>query len=110
MILSNWPYSPAGRDAAHIGGEISGWVAVAEHNLRHIEHGLPHVARNWRSAEPHWNWELNHPPEYARRVAEELAAITAAPFVTAPNKFERWRPVLRVGTGAWRIKRIWRPR
>ncbi|EAN9734523.1 class II fumarate hydratase [Salmonella enterica] len=45
-----------------LGQEISGWVAMLEHNLRHIEHSLPHVA--------------------------ELATITAAPFVTAPNKFE----------------------
>lgn len=31
---------------------------------------------------------LNTHPEYARRVADELAVITCAPFVTAPNKFE----------------------
>ena len=31
---------------------------------------------------------LNTHPEYAVRVAEELAAITGQPFVTAPNKFE----------------------
>ncbi|EGT0482668.1 class II fumarate hydratase [Salmonella enterica] len=27
-----------------LGQEISGWVAMLEHNLRHIEHSLPHVA------------------------------------------------------------------
>ena len=27
-----------------LGQEISGWVAMLEHNLRHIEHSLPHLA------------------------------------------------------------------
>jgi fumarate hydratase class II len=31
---------------------------------------------------------LNAHPEYARRVAAELARLTGHPFITAPNKFE----------------------
>ena len=27
-----------------LGQEISGWVAMLEHNLKHIEYSLPHVA------------------------------------------------------------------
>jgi fumarate hydratase class II len=32
-----------------LGQEISGWVAMLEHNLKHIENSLPHW-RSWRSA------------------------------------------------------------
>ncbi len=70
-----------------LGQEISGWVAMLEHNLRHIEHSLPHVAELALGGTA-VGTGLNTHPEYARRVAEELATITAAPFVTAPNKFE----------------------
>jgi fumarate hydratase class II len=31
---------------------------------------------------------LNTHPEYAVRVAAELASLSGQPFVTAPNKFE----------------------
>ncbi|ECB2150053.1 class II fumarate hydratase [Salmonella enterica] len=70
-----------------LGQEISGWVAMLEHNLRHIEHSLPHVAELALGGTA-VGTGLNTHSEYARRVAEELATITAAPFVTAPNKFE----------------------
>ncbi|VEA18006.1 fumarate hydratase [Salmonella enterica subsp. enterica] len=60
---------------------------MLEHNLRHIEHSLPHVAELALGGTA-VGTGLNTHPEYARRVAEELATITAAPFVTAPNKFE----------------------
>ena len=70
-----------------LGQEISGWVAMLEHNLRHIENSLPHVAELALGGTA-VGTGLNTHPEYARRVADELAAITQAPFVTAPNKFE----------------------
>ena len=70
-----------------LGQEISGWVAMLEHNLRHIENSLPHVAELALGG-PAVGTGLNTHPEYARRVADELRDITCAPFVTAPNKFE----------------------
>lgn len=70
-----------------LGQEISGWVAMLEHNLKHIEYSLPHVAELALGGTA-VGTELNTHPEYARRVADELAVITCAPFVTAPNKFE----------------------
>ena len=70
-----------------LGQEISGWVAMLEHNLKHIEHSLPHLAELALGGTP-VGTGLNTHPEYAVRVAEELAAITGQPFVTAPNKFE----------------------
>lgn len=70
-----------------LGQEISGWVAMLEHNLRHIEHSLPHVAELALGGTA-VGTGLNTHPEYAVRVAKELAEITRQPFVTAPNKFE----------------------
>ena len=70
-----------------LGQEISGWVAMLEHNLRHIDHSLPHLAELALGGTA-VGTGLNTHPEYAVRVAAELAAITGQPFVTAPNKFE----------------------
>ena len=70
-----------------LGQEISGWVAMLDHNLRHIDHSLPHLAELALGGTA-VGTGLNTHPEYAVRVAEELANITGQPFVTAPNKFE----------------------
>lgn len=70
-----------------LGQEISGWVAMLEHNLKHIEYSLPHLAELALGGTA-VGTGLNAHPEYAVRVAEELANITGQPFVTAPNKFE----------------------
>ena len=68
-----------------LGQEISGWVAMLEHNLKHIE--LSHLGELALGGTA-VGTGLNTHPEYARRVAEELAAFTRQPFITAPNKFE----------------------
>ncbi|MFS8292758.1 class II fumarate hydratase [Enterobacter hormaechei] len=70
-----------------LGQEISGWVAMLEHNLKHIVNSLPHLAELALGGTA-VGTGLNTHPEYAVRVAEELAKITGQPFVTAPNKFE----------------------
>lgn len=70
-----------------LGQEISGWVAMLEHNLKHIDHSLPHLAELALGGTA-VGTGLNTHPEYAVRVAEELANITGQPFVTAANKFE----------------------
>ncbi|EQB9976869.1 class II fumarate hydratase [Enterobacter hormaechei] len=70
-----------------LGQEISGWVAMLEHNLKHIDYSLPHLAELALGGTA-VGTGLNTHPEYAVRVAEELAKITGQPFVTAPNKFE----------------------
>ena len=70
-----------------LGQEISGWVAMLDHNLRHIDHSLSHLAELALGGTA-VGTGLNTHPEYAVRVAEELATITGQPFVTAPNKFE----------------------
>lgn len=68
-------------------GRDSGWVAMLEHNLRHIDHSLPHLAELALGGTA-VGTGLNTHPEYAVRVAAELAALSGQPFVTAPNKFE----------------------
>lgn len=70
-----------------LGQEISGWVAMLENSLRHIDASLPHLAELALGGTA-VGTGLNTHPEYARRVADELAALTSQPFVTAPNKFE----------------------
>jgi len=70
-----------------LGQEISGWVAMLTHSLKHIEQSLPHVAELALGGTA-VGTGLNTHPEYAVRVAKELADLTHQPFVTAPNKFE----------------------
>lgn len=70
-----------------LGQEISGWVAMLEHNQKHIELTLPHLCELALGGTA-VGTGLNTHPEYAKRVADELAAITRQPFITAPNKFE----------------------
>jgi fumarate hydratase class II len=70
-----------------LGQEFSGWVAMLEHNLKHLELSLPHLSELALGGTA-VGTGLNTHPEYAVRVAKELAAITGQPFVTAPNKFE----------------------
>jgi fumarate hydratase class II len=70
-----------------LGQEISGWVAMLEHSLKHIEQSLPHVAELALGGTA-VGTGLNTHPEYAVRVAKELAELSRQPFVTAPNKFE----------------------
>lgn len=70
-----------------LGQEISGWEAMLLHNLRHIEQSIPHLAELALGGTA-VGTGLNTHPEYAERVANELAALTGKPFVTAANKFE----------------------
>ncbi len=70
-----------------LGQEISGWVAMLQHNLRHLEQSIPHLAELALGGTA-VGTGLNTHPEYAVRVAAALAEDTGQPFVTAPNKFE----------------------
>ncbi|EFE94600.1 class II fumarate hydratase [Serratia odorifera] len=70
-----------------LGQEISGWVAMLQHSLRHIEASVPHLCELALGGTA-VGTGLNTHPEYAVRVAKALADSTGQPFVTAPNKFE----------------------
>jgi fumarate hydratase class II len=70
-----------------LGQEISGWVAQLDHGLRHLESALPHL-RELALGGTAVGTGLNAHPEFADRVAAELARLTGHPFTSAPNKFE----------------------
>lgn len=70
-----------------LGQEISGWAAMLAHNLVHIENALPHLAELALGGTA-VGTGLNTHPEYAERVANEIAEFTGIPFTSAPNKFE----------------------
>lgn len=70
-----------------LGQEISGWEAMLGHNLTHIENTLPHVMELALGGTA-VGTGLNTHPEYAERVAKEIADFTGEAFVTSPNKFE----------------------
>lgn len=70
-----------------LGQEISGWVAMLAHSHRHLEASLPHLCELALGGTA-VGTGLNTHPDYAVRVAAELAGLTGQPFITAPNKFE----------------------
>jgi fumarate hydratase class II len=70
-----------------LGQEFSGWVAQLDHGIEHVQNSLPHLAELALGGTA-VGTGLNAHPEFATRVAAELARLTSLPFVTAPNKFE----------------------
>lgn len=70
-----------------LGQEISGWVAMLSHSVQHIEATIPHLCELALGGTA-VGTGLNTHPEYAVRVAKEIAVLTHQPFITAPNKFE----------------------
>lgn len=70
-----------------LGQEISGWAAMLEHNLKHIEATIPHICELAMGGTA-VGTGLNTHPKYAVDVAKELSKLTGQTFVTAPNKFE----------------------
>ncbi|MHA7968785.1 class II fumarate hydratase [Rhizobium sp. CAU 1783] len=70
-----------------LGQEFSGYAAQVASAIRRIELTLPglyELAQGGTAV----GTGLNAPVGFAEKVAEEIAAITGLPFVTAPNKFE----------------------
>ncbi|MBP1850962.1 class II fumarate hydratase [Rhizobium halophytocola] len=70
-----------------LGQEFSGYAAQVASAIRRIEttlDGLLELAQGGTAV----GTGLNAPKGFAEKVAEEIAAITGLPFVTAPNKFE----------------------
>ncbi len=70
-----------------LGQEISGWVQLLDNGLKHVEQSIPHLSELALGGTA-VGTGLNSHPEYATRVAAEIARLTGDPFVTAPNKFE----------------------
>ncbi|HWI13896.1 MAG TPA: class II fumarate hydratase [Burkholderiales bacterium] len=70
-----------------LGQEFSGYVSQLDHGLKHIDGALPHLCELALGGTA-VGTGLNAHPEFAVKVAAELAKLTGLPFVTAPNKFE----------------------
>ena len=69
-----------------LGQEISGWVAQLDQGMRSLEHALEYVYELALGGTA-VGTGLNAHPEFAARVAAELARLTGHALVTAPNKF-----------------------
>ncbi|MDR1861280.1 MAG: class II fumarate hydratase [Bacteroidales bacterium] len=70
-----------------LGQEFSGYVSQLDHALKAIHNTLPHLAELALGGTA-VGTGLNTPKGYAELVAENIAALTGLPFVTAANKFE----------------------
>jgi fumarate hydratase class II len=70
-----------------LGQEFSGYVSQLDHGLEHVDASLAHL-RELALGGTAVGTGLNTHPEFAVKVAAELARLTDFPFVTALNKFE----------------------
>jgi fumarate hydratase class II len=70
-----------------LGQEFSGYVSQLDHGLAHLHDALPHLCELALGGTA-VGTGLNAHPQFAEKVAEEIARLTKLPFVTAPNKFE----------------------
>ena len=70
-----------------LGQEFSGYAAQVASSIKRIELTLPGLCELAQGGTA-VGTGLNAPVGFAEKVAEEIATITALPFVTAPNKFE----------------------
>ncbi len=70
-----------------LGQEFSGYVQQVAYGLKRAEQTLPRLYELALGGTA-VGTGINSHPDYAVQVAEEIAAITGLPFVTAPNKFE----------------------
>ena len=70
-----------------LGQEFSGYVSQLDHGLTRLQdalQGLYELPLGGTAV----GTGLNSHPDYAVKVAKQLAALSGLPFVTAPNKFE----------------------
>lgn len=69
-----------------LGQEFSGYIAQLEQDIGYIEKSLSTIYELAIGGTA-VGTGLNSHPEFAKRTAAEIAAITGLPFVSAPNKF-----------------------
>ena len=70
-----------------LGQEFSGYTQQVGYGVGRAEQALPRLFELALGGTAVGTGVNSH-PEYAERVAEEIAAFTGLPFVSAPNKFE----------------------
>ncbi len=69
-----------------LGQEFSGYVAQLDADLERLDAALPRLYELALGGTA-VGTGLNSPPEFAERVARQIATLTGLPFVSAPNKF-----------------------
>jgi len=69
-----------------LGQEIGGWASQLDHAIAAIEATLPQLGELALGGTA-VGTGLNTHPQYAVKVAEQIAKLTGKAFVTAPNKF-----------------------
>lgn len=70
-----------------LGQEFSGYVSQLDHCIRAIKNTLPHLSELALGGTA-VGTGINTPKGYAETVAQQIAALTGMPFVSAENKFE----------------------
>ena len=70
-----------------LGQEFSGYVQQVAYGIQRAEQTLPRLYELALGGTA-VGTGINSHPDYAVKVAEEIAELTGLPFVTAPNKFE----------------------
>jgi fumarate hydratase class II len=70
-----------------LGQEFSGYASQLDHGLAHLAAAAPHLCELALGGTA-VGTGLNAHPQFAEKVAAEIARLTKLPFVTAPNKFE----------------------
>jgi fumarate hydratase class II len=70
-----------------LGQEFSGYTTQIEYGIARVKSALPRLCALAQGGTA-VGTGLNTHPDFAGRVAAEIAEITGLPFVTAPNKFE----------------------
>ncbi|MFO0797969.1 MAG: class II fumarate hydratase [Gemmataceae bacterium] len=70
-----------------LGQEFGGYVAQIDYGLKAVEAALPMVYELALGGTA-VGTGLNSHPQFAAKVAKEIASLTGQPFVTAPNKFQ----------------------
>ncbi|MGH6889661.1 MAG: class II fumarate hydratase [Rhizomicrobium sp.] len=70
-----------------LGQEFSGYTTQVAYGIARVEAALPRIYQLAQGGTA-VGTGLNCPPGFAERFAQEVAAMTDLPFVSAPNKFE----------------------
>jgi fumarate hydratase class II len=70
-----------------LGQEFSGYASQLEHGIKALRNTLPHLAELALGGTA-VGTGINTPKGYSEHVAQQIAAFTGLPFVSARNKFE----------------------
>jgi fumarate hydratase class II len=70
-----------------LGQEFSGYASQVEHSIEHLKDAIPHLSELAIGGTA-VGTGINTHPEFGRRMAEKLSALTGVSFIEARNHFE----------------------